>query len=347
MIVAVMTITPVVCASILNLPRPGDRLTVACLKQTPAFLDSANLCPILTGIKAYKTEDMSVWAPAPGDSLSSVIVMTGHDMEYLINVKDNLFCHYEVRPGYTRKYTQPLPYGATCQMSEAMICSKGHIDGISGYHTNGTCHTEILPGLSVVTTEGDTLTNVVCHKVLVTDTVGYTDGSKHTHESNHRRWYAPGYRYPVLESKIDKLYYTDTDSVDINISWRMIDVSVQESEIENDAHNEQIRRLVAENKNKPTAQPAENSHSQGCSKFPDYISWSDDYSEIIVSDTFSDNCITSILVCDIGGRVYFVRECGADCNEVRINTESYPPGLYLLNVSKKSAENESFRFMRR
>ena len=330
-------------ASVLNHPRPGDRLTVSKLDHIPAFMDSAALCPNLYDVRISRTEKMSVWEPAPDDSLSYAIVMTGHDMEYLIERNDTLFCHYEVRPGYARRYTGLLPYGCCPIKTNRVLSSRGIIDAITGYSTYGYYTIDLTNDLTIITHEGDTLQNVTCHAITISDTVSYGDGTTNLHECSHRRWYAPGYRYPILENKVDKLYYSDNDSTEIYSTWNMIDAAVQESEIEDDPLNEQIRSIAKENINRRYNIP-DNKDDAGNNQFPKYISWDDDHRGFTISNTFIDGRLKSVLICDISGRVYYVGSFNGDKEEIRIDLDSYPRGVYLLGVSWESSSSETVRF---
>ena len=133
-------------------------------------------------------------------------------------------------------------------------------------HNYGHYHTKVVEQGSMILPEGDTLRHVLrVHTERIEGEQYYPDFhhdslSVYTTDSvmNHLqtdsilattsidRWYAPGYRYPVLETRLESIEDAKEDSTEISSDIILYNAPYCQEELE-DEYNETLRDILANN----------------------------------------------------------------------------------------------------
>lgn len=327
----------------LNTPRISDKVTMYRLKTGPHQSSATPKILDLTSIFIEQREMMSIWEPAPDDSLSDMNIMIGRELKHIVRKPEGLFCHKEQKPGYSRQYNNMIPYIVfqAHNRSPYHVTSSGHAGNMSDYHTTGTCAVTAHPDFDIVISNNDTLHNVECLEISLRDVLAFNDTLRNNHESHVRQWYAPGYRYPVLTQRMDILFTEQGDTLDYDSVWEMIAPDCQENEITDDTVNEEIRHMVTDQHH---YLPPDTDKGNRPNKYatPPYINWNNP-DEIIVTDIFSSDAFRSIILCDIHGRVYLFHEFSDLERSIPVSVSELPPGVYLICV-ETDGEPLTYRF---
>ncbi len=324
----------------LNSPRIGDRLDIAVLAGPPSFTDSLRLCPDLSDISVRHTEQLSVWAAAPGDTLTAMCITQGRKTEELVLDGGVYLCRTRQTPGFYRRYDSVWPYSVIKKDSQAdTVSATGRADGISSYRTSGRYRMTTASGLRIVTPDGDNAGNVEC-VVCETDDRMFFDGDSTVciHHGTDKSWYAPGYRYPVLRQKYDLLVSEDGDTIDSRVTWEALALSEQESAIDNDPVNEEIRRIIKE-RNYDIGCNNQNLSDERHRNDRPHQSVSIDYaaSTVSINRTPGDSRFIDMMLCDIGGRVYQTYVFGEDRQSLTLSLDGLAPSTYLIYIHTADA----------
>lgn len=336
--VRVSAISPVLCE-----PRIGDRLDVEILSGMDTFADSAGLCPVMTDARYIGHQTLAVWAPLPDDTVSFAYLSMGPELSRLSRAGGALNVRFEQHPGNRRSFGTGMPYGMAETGFSAPLTSTGTLDGMSRYRTAGQVDTRVHPDLFIITPEGDTLSNAVCVEYSVSDTLFYERGDTCLHTAVQRRWYAPGYRYPLLSGRRDMIRSLENELIDTSEKWYAAGTSAQEEKITRDPLNEEIRLIAAESR-LPEPQPVrtapETTGRHGA--LPPFLLR--DADGFVVSGTSGSGKITSVILCDIKGRVYDSHTFGDTEGRYRIGLSRLISGeVYILYVQSDS-ESYVYRF---
>lgn len=319
----------------LNSPRIGDRLDIAVLAGPPSFTDSLRLCPDLSDISVRHTEQLSVWAAAPGDTLTAMCITQGRKTEELVFDGGVYLCRTRQTPGFYRRYDSAWPYSVIKEDSQAdTVSASGRADGISSYRTSGRYRMTTASGLRIVTPDGDIAGNVECVIREVDDRMFFDgDSTVCIHRGTDKAWYVPGYRYPVLRQQHDLLLSEEGDTIDSRVTWEALALSEQEAVIDNDPVNSEIRRLIKEQKDAP-GNNSRNTSDKDRSKGRLHQSVSIDYAAntVSINRTPGDSRFIDMMLCDIGGRVYQSRVFGDDAQAVTLSLDGLAPSTYLIYI---------------
>ena len=336
--IRVSAISPVLCE-----PRIGDRMDFDVLSGVGIFADTACLCPVLTDARYIGRRTLAVWAPLPEDTVSFAYMSMGPELSRLSRDGGALSVRFEQRPGSRRSFGTGMPYGMAESGFSAPLTSTGTLDGMSRYRSAGCVDVRVHPDLFIVTPEGDTLSDAVCVEYSISDTLFYERGDTCLHAAVQRRWYVPGYRYPLLSGRTDMIHSLENELIDTSEKWYAAGTSVQEENITRDPLNEEIRLIVAENR-LPQSQPVRTAPEPtgGHGTLPSFLQRDGD--GIIVSGTLDSGKITSVILCDIKGRVYDSHTFGDTESRYRIGLSRLTSGeVYILYVQSDS-ESYVYRF---
>ena len=327
---------------LLNSPRVGDRLDVLVLSMPPAYADTTNLSPTLCRDQSGTVEKMSVWQSLPQDTLIDMIVMTGTRQLLMTKDRDNVMLSGEYRPGYTRIYKMRAPYLTPPSDTAMSVRSEGVIEGISRYVTTGNHTLCRHDGLILRTPDDEIIDNVSCIEQRMHDTVMLADTVPYFHHGLQLRWYAPGYRYPILSNTADILISAEGDTVDTNSRWEYISPYEQETVLADDAVNREIRRAIADNcLHSKYYHPSQIAYAP--SNFPDFIRY-DGLSKTltIIPSAFTGDRIETYVLFDYLGHVF---DSGAltTTGQMDIDMSGHPEGVYLLYIGT-SGGPQTYRF---
>lgn len=331
-------ISPLLCE-----PRIGDRLGVEILSGVQAFTDSAALSPVLYGASVTGRQTLGIWASLPDDSVSFAYLTLGPELCKLTKHGNALNIRFEQRPGNRRTYESEMPYGAAESNFSRPLSSAGTLNGLTHYRSAGRVDVRVHYDLLMVTLDGDTLWNVVCMEHTVNDTLYYANSDTCRHTAVVRRWYAPGYRYPLSVYRKDEIRSLENEILDSSEKWYACGTDAQDENITDDPVNEEIRRTVAEhNSREPERQRNTPIPREDNGNLPSFLRR--DGNGILVSGSFSDGTITGIILCDIKGRVYDSHKLGEREAQYRIGLSQLAEGeIYILYVQTDS-EHYVYRF---
>ncbi len=348
-ILAITAVFSLVCISasaysrLLNFPRIGDRLTIDILDNNSVKTDSLLTTINLTSAKIISTERYSVWEPAAGDTLSVMLEITGREQKYLSDYQNTLFCITEIKPGYSRYYTYPKPYIPVDQSNTVYpVSSFGRAENVVKYASNGHSRINISRGGKVIISESDTLENVDHIHLNLSEKMIFGDSTV-LHYSTTDRWYAPGYRYPVLSHQLDIMLTETRDTVDTNSKWIYISPDIQEKELTNDPLNENIRHDIKD----PFRynNPESGNNTADNRPTPPGIRWNADGTVLTVSQPgMQSGQYTQLILCDIQGRVFYTADFSGDDTELRIDVKVLNKGTYILYIAT-GGDPVTYRFI--
>lgn len=332
----VFAVSPFLCE-----PRTGDKMTVDYFPGKPAIENDTTNIVSIYGMNPSAKLKMEIWAPTPEDSISKFYVLMDREMKKVSSRNGEnreIFC---VRPGYTRQFIQGQPYGLIQRThTDELFESRCRIDGVTNCFTSGKLSSSKREGVYFISQEGDTIRDVTNVKIVVSDSLHFPAESIY-HKGVYKKWYAPGYRYPILFTTTDTIYSSDGVLIDSNSKCYSISAISQEEQIKNDPVNEEIREALAE-LNRQKAEGDYKPRSNKNDNTPSYIRWTDK-NTLTVTKSFGSEPFTEILLCDIQGHLYFVTGCEDNLSEYQIDISGFNPGMYLLHIVSGS-ETKVYRF---
>lgn len=321
-------ISPLLCE-----PRIGDRLSAEQMAGRPMIDNAAGIVNVsrmtVTGIT-----ELGIWNPVPSDTLSRLYVTSGSELKKIRGAAGDMYISHENRPGYIRRFPSGMPFGMVAENKvNATLVSDGRIDGITDYSSSGR-YTLTLRDYIIISHDDDTLKNAVCVKTSVCDTLHFSDAEPSMHKGVYSEWYAPGYRYPVLSCAIDSIFDMERNLSDASEKWQRIIREMQEESIKDDPLNEEIRKAIADEENRQrTALPIQS--DERCENTPPFLRWNADKTEIIVTETFSDEAFMEVILCDIHGRLYYSSKGEGPDQIYHISTSGLIPGIYILYIGRE------------
>lgn len=347
-IFSLLSLNAAAYSHLLNYPRIGDKMTVCILDGNTVKADSTRGTIDLSEAKIMSREKYSVWAPAPNDSVSSMIVITGRQQKYITQDKNNLFCTTEIKPGYKRYFEYPLPFAIDKVDSlYYTITSFGRAEAISEYTTVGTCNYKRFGEWTVINTETDTISNIDGIEMSIIEQMAFEDSTV-VHKCRIYEWYAPGYRYPVLSHQSDVMLSGSNDTIDTNSLWIYIAPDTQEYELTDDPVNENIRRDIKNSEYVSYHTPKSKAPGSTPGRHdgtPSGIKWNEDHTVLTISQPLmTGDGYTQVILCDIQGRVYHAEQLSGNNPCVSIDVRLYNKGVYILYISTDS-EPVAYRFI--
>lgn len=247
-----------------NLPRAGDRLTLTELTAPIYDTDSTRTLD-LSAAKGQK--EINRRYAVTDDTL--LMELTGSEVKIYNATDGSLTLLEERKPGQRIKAVNPertLALPAVAGVGEwGHFITFGRLGTLGEIQESGRTESRVSERPhTIVTPEGDTLRNVIHRQYrktgamsawltappypTVSDTLMIpADSIERFLETDtiiHRRtvdsWYLDGYRYPIAEQTVDRIYYRGilTDSRHRTLYYSPF---IQENEITDDAHNQAIR----------------------------------------------------------------------------------------------------------
>lgn len=319
----------------LNAPRVGDTLKIIRLAEQPATTDSTGLILDLSRTDFRGTFDFTCWQPSRLDSLSDMLIVSDREIYRLVTKDKHQYILDRSTPGITRHFESDVPYALfPDSLKNVAAESRGRMDGVGIYRSEGDASQKTVSGLSVILAGGDTIRNVEC---MVTDTrelVEVTELDTTYHINRICRWYAPGYRYPIVTGEKTISLTLDGDTVDIVSNWTACLPAGQEEQIDDDPVNEMIRASIAEN-DKPHTNPIPSSN-KGHTPGREVCSFDRDRQEITINRTFSSPGVNEYIIGDFAGHVYAHGELSSSTPTAVVSTVGYLPGGYFIHLTTDS-----------
>ncbi len=314
----------------LTLPRVGDNIAVFRLTHKPAFLDSLSLNPDLSDIELERFGDLKIWPPSAADSVSTHIMTLGRDVFALVQSEDTIRQISKTSPGYFRSYDYAPVYGYTNMTKICEFCSQGHWDNIGSFKTSGRQSASLIKDLTFISADGDTLPNIECCQYNIIENFVFDQEYQAVFKSVIRKWYAPGYRYPLLIHEDGVMLSEYADTLDAVSTWYMTDPKMQVESIENDPVNTAIRQQQILARRHFSHHGISMDDSNG-SFGSNGIKYNQEINILSVSPCLENAVYQSFLLCDITGIVY--RSGDMPAEGISIDTSNLRPGEYLFYVS--------------
>lgn len=246
-----------------NMPRPGDSLTLTELSAQVIETDTLPLYDFSDAKPRGETKRRYV---TQGDTL--LMEICGREVRVYRTDSSGMTLVEERRPGQTVTAVSPehvLPMPAEPgDARTGHFVTFGRLGTLSEIQESGRTASRITNNRMIVTPEGDTIGNVThlryekngamsawlprpshpapadtlyipadsINRFLAADTV--------THRRIINSWYAPGYRYPIIEQTTDLINIRGVEN-DCRTRTLYYPLSTQESEITDDPDNQEIR----------------------------------------------------------------------------------------------------------
>ena len=329
----------------LTSPRIGDQAPVAKLKQAPSFTDSLSLSPDLTDINVDYYVDLYVWQPSKADTVATCVMGIGRNILALRSHGDTLWQTARFSPGHARYFDLPPTFNVpgTTPLTET-VRSHGHGDDIGRYTSDGTQTSRLFQGLTLVAEDGDTLKNVECVQKEINERFVFDNGETNLSRSTIRKWFAPGYRYPLLFNMKNVLLNENADTLDVDTMWYAMTPWMQEYYIREDSDNEESRQWQTRQRlrSNPSATVK---HARSPIPPQNGVKHASELKTLTVTvsvteaqDIDSWNDFYNYTLCDISGKVYnssgrITRKLCVPKDTFTIDIKDLPPGDYILNVS--------------
>lgn len=324
---SVMSITFASTGSIrrLHIPRVGDRMTLEKINYSMQC-DTSDVC-IWDLSRCETVQRLNLCIDSFGDRPGQYVAVLDRKRNYFKIVKDTIFCTGFEKPGEYEIYNNPIIYVVLEDVSTGK--RTGCFSGTGElYERTNTCSygvwdCKVAASGTLITPSADTLYNVVrvdTHRYmrreyLPRDSVMSPLSSDAIYDSiatpsslfdviHESRWYAPGYRYPVISC--------------MNIHGNSISYYAPLSEVAllPDPINEEVRELALTQNN--------NLRTESASR-PDKIpiinyTFSQDRNSrnVSVNYSVSTDCFVEFILADVSGIVYksFVRQASPGENSV-------------------------------
>ncbi len=325
-------------------PRIGDKLTILKLYGQPQWIDSLSQSPDLSNVSISDSEQMKVWSPSKADSISYCVITRGREVANLIKRGDTVYQLNRILPGRTKFYDTKPVYGMPyLPVSNKTIKTHGTTNNIGTYQTFGNWSTSKIPGLMVIGFDGDTIRDVECVQTDISETLIYSERDTTLYSGRVQQWYAPGYRYPLLEHETGTLFSVEGDSLDHVYNWYAIDTSEQREILSDDDVNRLIRDRYENANSWAESNSGGGNTNMTFNNTNAEIYFDEKNNRIIINPSFalSDKENRAYLICDISGVVYAFGEITSE--GLILSTEGYNSGTYLLHLST-SGEAVIYKF---
>lgn len=324
----------------LNYPRIGDELTLFELKNVPSFEKDKPQTDLSKAVTFAKNR-FKVYEPAREDSLSSMIIVQGKRTSLLAYKGSLLFEKGYYQPGEKRMYEGGIIYEAYVPDSLTIqtVCSDGNISGTGSFSSAGRKTIMRDSHRSIITMEGDTLNNLEYSEAELDEIFIYAATDTVKHHGVQSRWYAAGYRYPILTYTDSYIITLENDTVDRIVRWEAAPPAQQEEKIKDDPLNELIRnirdvqdRTPGNGTTKNTTYPDNSPRQTG------NFEWNPSTGEITLSMGISRDVLSEYVLCDIHGRVFSAGRLD-NADNFSISLANYPPGVYVFGYNTNDEFN--------
>lgn len=322
----------------LNYPRIGDEMTVRELGNVPSFDRNKRLTD-LSGAVITGSSRFRVYRPAREDSLSCMVIVHGKRTSSIVSRGGVLLESGYSQPGESRIYAGGIPYEACApdSLTAHDVCSRGNISGTGEFMSGGKKIIRRRSGRQIITPDADTVGNLDYVETVIDEMFIYAGSDTARHCGTHARWYAGGYRYPVLTYTDDYIVSMENDTVDRVQRWEAAFPDIQEDEITDDPMNELVRNILADSKEKSRTEKGRRNPASGSRRFGDF-EWNPASEEISLSPGISRESLSEYILCDISGRVYSAgRLDSAGCFSVSLS--ACPPGVYVFGYDTDDGFN--------
>ena len=383
-IIFVLLVNIVACAYYLNreynVPRNGDILKAETLENVPTLTIGKEVTWDFSDMGvAYS--DISIRYVKLNDSV--MVKYKGKEMSYYTIVGDSVSLTGYCTPDKRLEMIRPellavYPMGYTSCAAD-FFYSEGTIDGSYYMRQAGNSCTAIEAKGRLITPDCDSLRHVLlAHRYRVGTTYISPDFSKSflnsrdglmlsndsilewmssdtiTHSIDTYRWYAQGYRYPVIEQNIVRTYYNQVQ-VDSVSQTLYFSPNMQEEDLAEDELNDSLR--IA-NRNEPWEfnRPVDNRYG-GCQE--ENLGFLAQGNVCSLSPILVDNSTTLFYNCEspttIDVRIYnmggaLMSYCNNNVSNIHgslcINTAQLRQGEYIVNA-KIGDEVFSFKIFRK
>lgn len=326
-----------------NSPRIGDKYSRIVLLGLPYRAYCSGDTVSLAGCRQAGMVVTETYRPSKTDTVSAFMTVEGGTYTcFSLDGQYNILLHSISKPGLKssiQSYSPYLAYIATDTCGKTEIT--GYLESIGSYTRKGRWEYSVLPG-TVITPDGDTIVGLSSVVTTVCDTLTINTKTPDTtmHIGTNRRWYSPGYRYPILEV-CNELITKGPDTLDNLRQVFYFATYEQEHQIENDAANERIRELWTNRPNTGQQRPA---ITEG---WTDRISYTSKDNTVSIHIDVLDTDI-SVLVSDLYGRVWShstLTPTSVAAN-ISIDTSKFPPGVYMFTVSDNNGNSTTFKIVR-
>lgn len=327
----------------INSPRIGDKYLRTVLLGLPYRAYCSGDTVSLAGCRQAGTVATETYRPSRTDTVSAFMTVEGSTYTcFSLDRQSNILVHSISKPGLKssiQSYSPYLAYTTTDTCGRTDI--SGYLESIGSYTRKGRWEYTVIPG-TVITPDGDTIVGLSSVVTTVCDTLTINTETTDTtmHIGTNRRWYSPGYRYPILEV-CNELITKGPDTLDNLRQVFYFATYEQERQIENDAANERIRELWKKHPNTGQQRP---DITEG---WTDRISYTSDANTVRIHIDVPDTDI-SVLVSDLHGRVWnhsTLASTNAATN-ASIDISRYPMGVYLFTVSDNNGSSTTFKIVK-
>lgn len=328
----------------LNYPRIGDELTLLglnniSLQDVPndKYVDISN-SNILTRSK------FKVYAPANDDSLTTMVIVANNRYHSLVFADDVLYETKTYQPGEYRSYNPHIPYGLYIDsLRTHSVESAGASSRIGKFSSSGYSSAEVFSGLTLITLDGDTLSNIECIITKINEVFQYPGVDTLRHVGLQKQWFVPGYRYPALSFRNDNMISVNGDTIDRVCKWEAIDLKQQEDNINDDLLNELLRNSLRDgnyNILRKQSKPDSNNYSFKHTG----IDWNEETKILsVLPGAGIDNREADYVLCDVKGVVY-ASGCINNSELFTVSLNSYSPGIYIFGLMNNNGFN-SFKII--
>lgn len=309
----------------MNDPRIGDNICIYELESEPCWIDSGKNEPNLSNLKIKSAREVHIIEASKSDSSAVLLIHRKGDILQLCKHDSILLVLTHTTAGQQRHFLSDFPYiSFTFLQSSFPVESYGITKGIGKFFSHGTCKNTYDFGLKTISEIGDTISDIECWTSEIYETLIYLDNDTTIHKGISKKWFAPGFRYPILTHYKDFLFDAAGISLDYVSSWEYISLENQSIMIENDFINEAIR--LAHTEKSVTLQP--DAHfASAIENF--HFEWDEISKTISLNNTSTEFHIDLLVICDITGRLYKYQKCLTFDSQI-ISLADYPPGNYCI-----------------
>ncbi len=327
----------------INSPRIGDKYSRTVLLGLPYRTYSSGDTVSLAGCRQVGSVATETYRPSKTDTISAFMTVEGSTYTcFSLDRQSDILIHSISKPGFRSSIQSYSPYLAytttdTCGRTEIT----GYLESIGSYARKGRWEYTVLPG-AVITPDGDTIVGLSSVVTTACDTLTINTETPDTtmHIGTNRRWYSPGYRYPILEV-CDELITKGADTLDNLRQVFYFATYEQERQIEDDAANERIRELW---KNSPNTGQQRPTITKG---WTDRISYTSDGNTVRIHIDVPATDIY-VLVSDLHGRVWNYSALASTnaATNASIDISKYPSGVYMFTISDNNGNSTTFKIVR-
>ena len=349
-----------------NLPVDGDRVPRITLEDTPEPVAGYDMLWDFSGL-ATGSEHHRVVHHWLGDTL---LITENRERDILLLDGDTLYTVGHRSPAKKMDYALPetalvFPEGYGGAMG-GLFYSEGVVDQANYMRQTGHASSSVVGYGRMITPDCDSLRHVLLVRterhgssvvtpdfgisfdcradsaMLSADSIGrwlVTDSV--THRLVTHRWYARGYRYPVVETGALTVYRFGTQVDSVEVAWYTPPV-MQETELQPDAPNDSLRTLNRMEPFWPASPPPYGGGSPGGCIQPGLMAEGSSclFTPTVVGDNAivtyaaAEPCMLSVAIHSAGGALLWqsARQVDAGAGTVPVDTSQLPTGTHVATV---------------